>query len=125
LIGDHQQAILFGKYEVYGSYLHPLRRRAADTDVLLPLVDFLASNRLHGCPIPRKDRKVLLGDTADIDLAAYSQLAAKGFPPLVYMFCRETEDPASLIRLRVQKGEGGCEAHVGGHVTTTARGDLA
>lgn len=30
-----------------------------------------------------------------LDLAAYAGLAAQGHPPLVYLFCRETHDPAN------------------------------
>ena len=30
-----------------------------------------------------------------LDLAAYAGLMAEGYPPLVYLFCRETHDPAN------------------------------
>ena len=32
---------------------------------------------------------------ARLDLAAYAPLAKEGFPPLVYLFCRETHNPAT------------------------------
>jgi trans-2,3-dihydro-3-hydroxyanthranilate isomerase len=35
-----------------------------------------------------------------LDLAAYAGLAAKGHPPLVYLFCRETHHPANDICAR-------------------------
>lgn len=34
------------------------------------------------------------------DLAAYARLAAEGFPPLVYLFCRETRDRANDLSAR-------------------------
>jgi len=35
-----------------------------------------------------------------LDLAAYAALASDGFPPLVYLFCPETHDPANDLCAR-------------------------
>jgi len=35
-----------------------------------------------------------------LDLQAYASLAEEGFPPLVYLFCRETHDPGSDLCAR-------------------------
>lgn len=35
-----------------------------------------------------------------LDLAAFAFLAAEGFPPLIYLFCRETRDPANQLSAR-------------------------
>jgi trans-2,3-dihydro-3-hydroxyanthranilate isomerase len=35
-----------------------------------------------------------------LDLGAYAPLAAMGFPPLVYLFCRETHDPRNDVCAR-------------------------
>ncbi len=35
-----------------------------------------------------------------LDLEAYAPLAAQGFPPLVYLFCRQTEDPENDLCAR-------------------------
>lgn len=35
-----------------------------------------------------------------LDLDAYAPLAAQGFPPLVYLFCRETRDPQNNLCVR-------------------------
>jgi trans-2,3-dihydro-3-hydroxyanthranilate isomerase len=35
-----------------------------------------------------------------LDLEAYAPLAAQGFPPLIYLFCRETDDPRNDLCAR-------------------------
>jgi trans-2,3-dihydro-3-hydroxyanthranilate isomerase len=37
---------------------------------------------------------------SQLDLAAFAFLAAEGFPPLIYLFCRETRDPANQLSAR-------------------------
>ena len=37
---------------------------------------------------------------ARLDLTAYQPLMAEGFPPLVYLWCRETRDPRNQLSAR-------------------------
>lgn len=48
--------------------------------------------------VPLRRREAL--DRCRLDLAAFAPLARAGFPPLVYVFCREVEDAANDFRVR-------------------------
>lgn len=48
--------------------------------------------------VPLRDLDALRG--AELDLAAFAPLAREGFPPLAYLFCRETRDPRNDLSAR-------------------------
>jgi trans-2,3-dihydro-3-hydroxyanthranilate isomerase len=48
--------------------------------------------------VPLRSRKALRHSR--LDLEAFAPLATEGFPPLVYLFCPETQDPANDLSAR-------------------------
>ena len=67
-----------------------------DIEIEAPVQQFTAGTSamivpLRGLDALRRSR---------LDLAAYSALAQEGFPPLVYLFCSETHDPANDLCAR-------------------------
>ena len=61
----------------------PVRRYSAGTSAVV---------------VPLRDRDAL--ERARLDLGAYAALAAQGFPPLTYLWCREPRDPRNDLVVR-------------------------
>ncbi len=61
----------------------PVRRYSAGTAAMI---------------VPMRDRDAL--ERAKLDLDRYAPLAAQGFPPLVYLWCREPRDPRNDVVAR-------------------------
>ena len=69
---------------------------AQDLDPALPVRE--ASAGTSALIVPLRDLAALR--RSRLDLAAFAPLAADGFPPLVYLFCRETRDPRDDLSAR-------------------------
>lgn len=69
---------------------------ATDIDCRAPVQQFGASTAAMVVPLNSLDAL----RRARLDLAAYAPLLAEGFPPLTYLFCRETHQPGNDLCAR-------------------------
>jgi trans-2,3-dihydro-3-hydroxyanthranilate isomerase len=67
-----------------------------DLDTAFPIQVMSAGTAAVVVPL----RKLAALRRSKLDLAAYGGLIAEGFPPLVYLFCRETRSPQNDISAR-------------------------
>lgn len=67
-----------------------------DIDAAFPVQQFSAGTSAMIVPLRSLDAL----RRSRLDLDAYASLAAEGFPPLVYLFCRQTRDPRNDLSAR-------------------------
>ncbi|MDD3516892.1 MAG: PhzF family phenazine biosynthesis protein [Chromatiales bacterium] len=75
---------------------HALGIAPEDIDAAAPIQQVSAGTAAMIVPLVSLDAL----HRSRLDLAAYAPLAERGFPPLVYLFCRETEDPENDLGAR-------------------------
>ncbi|MDP2132000.1 MAG: PhzF family phenazine biosynthesis protein [Sulfuritalea sp.] len=69
---------------------------AADIDPRAPVQQVAAGTA--AMIVPLRSREALR--RCRLDLEAYAPLAAQGLPPLIYLFCTETDDPGNQLCVR-------------------------
>ena len=88
--------ISLGRTCAAGRIAAALGLSAQDIDAALPVQQ--ASAGTSALIVPLRSPDALR--RSRLDLAAFAPLAAEGFPPLVYLFCRETRDPRNDLAAR-------------------------
>lgn len=88
--------MILGEKSTAGSFAEVLGLSVDDIDTMLPIQMISAGTSAMIVPLRSHDAL----RRSELNLEAYSSLAAEGFPPLVYVFCNETHQPRNDLCAR-------------------------